>query len=331
VKPVRILGAIIASLVLAGSVVLTLARVLDSESELWVLAAAFIPLALVGYLVAAALFGLLLWRRPWGRVRRTLIVLVSVCVIGAGLHAWWLSPAYVGSHPTGKPDLTVLELNMLKGRADPAGTAALLRRERPDLVVLTEVTPGALAAVTQAGATGRGSPLPYLAGKALPGAAGVVVASRFPLQTERTLPMRNSGYVVKVSAPDPFEVVAVHSEQPAIDIAGWRRDQDTILRQSKLLAGPRIVVGDLNATLDHPGLRRMLADGMADAARQANSGWQPTWPSPDRVRAMGVPTPLGLMAIDHVLVSGHFAAVSTTTPAVRRTDHRALVVRLVRR
>jgi endonuclease/exonuclease/phosphatase (EEP) superfamily protein YafD len=330
VKPVRILGAIIAALVLAGSFVLTLARLLDSEVELWVLAAAFVPLALVGYLVAMALFALVLWRTPWGRGRRILIVLVSGCLLGAGLHAWWLLPAYVGSHPTGKPDLTVVELNMLKGRADPVGTAALLRRERPDVVVLTEVTPGALAAVARAGGVDRGSSLPHLAGHALAGAAGVVVASRFPLQTERTLPMRNSGYVVKVSAPDPFEVVAVHSEQPAISIAGWRRDQDTIVRETEALAGPRIVVGDLNATLDHPALRQMLSDGMADAAREANSGWQPTWPSPDRVRAMGVPTPFGLMAIDHVLVSRHFAAVSTSTAVVRHTDHLALVARLVR-
>jgi endonuclease/exonuclease/phosphatase family metal-dependent hydrolase len=172
--------------------------------------------------------------------------------------------------------------------------------------------------------------LPFFAGHALPGAAGVVAVSRFPVQTERTLSMRNSGYVVEVSAPDPFEVVAVHSEQPAIDIAGWRRDQDTIVRQSELLAGPRLVIGDLNATLDHPGPRQMLADGMNDAVREANSGWQPTWPSPDRVRAMGVPTPFGLMAIDHVLMSRHFSAVSTSTPVVRHTDHLALVARLVR-
>lgn len=318
-KPVRIAGAIIALAVLAGSLVLTLARLLDSESEPLVLVASFVPWALAGYLVALLLFCLLLWRRPWGRVRRALMIAASVCLIGLCLHVWWVAPAYVGEHPSGRPDLTVLELNMLKGRADPVGTAALLRREHPDLVVLTEVTPGALAAVADAGAIGRGSPLPHVAGQALPGAAGVVVVSRFPLQDERTLPMRNSGYVLHVAAPEPFEVVAVHSEQPAIDIDGWRRDQDAIVQQSKVLAGPRLVVGDLNATLDHPGPRRMLADGMNDAAREANSGWQPTWPNA-----------FELMAIDHVLLSSHFSAVSTSTAVVRHSDHRALVARLVR-
>jgi endonuclease/exonuclease/phosphatase family metal-dependent hydrolase len=135
---------------------------------------------------------------------------------------------------------------------------------------------------------------------------------------------------VQVDAPEPFDVLAVHSAQPALDIDGWRRDADLLVRQTEVLAVPRIIVGDLNATLDHPVLRRLLAEGMDDAARQANSGWQPTWPSPSRRSADGFPTPLGLMAIDHVLVSRHFSAVSTSTVVVPDTDHRALVVRLAR-
>ena len=37
------------------------------------------------------------------------------------------------------------------------------------------------------------------------------------------------------------------------------------------------------------------------------------------------------MAIDHVLMSTHFAAVSTSTAVVRDSDHRALLAQLVRR
>jgi endonuclease/exonuclease/phosphatase (EEP) superfamily protein YafD len=329
VKPVRVVGALIALVVLAGSVVLTLARVLDSESEPWVLAASFVPWGMLGYLAALLFFSLVLWRHPWGRVRRALMVAVSVCVVGLGLHVWWLAPSYVGEHATGKPDLTVLELNMLKGHADPAGTAALVRREHPDLLVLTEVTPEALAAVEGKGAVDGTSTLPHLAGHALPDASGVVVASRFPLVVERTLTMTHPGYLVRVRAPKPFDLIAVHTAQPAIDIDAWRRDQETIVRQAKVIGGPRLVVGDLNATLDHPGPRRLLAEGMTDAARQANSGWQPTWPSPDEVHLWGVPAPFGLLAIDHVLMSAHFSAVSTSTAVVRHSDHRALIARLV--
>jgi endonuclease/exonuclease/phosphatase (EEP) superfamily protein YafD len=330
-KPVRILGAFVALVVLAGSVVLTLSRLLDSESELWVLAASFVPWALVGYLVALVLFALLQWRRPWAKVRIALLAALGVCVVGIGLHAWWLAPSFVGDHATGKPNVTVLEFNMLKGHADPADTAALLRRQRPDLLVLTEVTPEALAAIEDKGSVGPGSPLPHLAGRALLGASGVVVASRFPLSVERTLAMTHPGYVVRVQAPEPYDVLAAHTAQPAIDIDAWRADHATLVREERRMAGPHLVVGDLNATVDHPSLRAMIGDGMADAAQSANSGWQPTWPSPEKVHVKGIPTPFGLFAIDHVLMSPDFSAVSTSTSVVRDSDHLALIARLMLR
>ena len=320
----------IALVVLAGSVVLTASRLLDSEFEPLVLVASFVPWATGGYLVALALFSLLVWRQPWGRLRRALMVGASVALIGLGLHVWWLAPSYLGAHPSGKPDLTVVELNMLNGEANPTDVAALVRREHADLLVLTEVTPEALAGVAHEGGVGPHSPLPHVAGHALPGAEGVVIASRFGLSVRRILEMTHLGYVVEVQAPRPFGLLAVHSAQPAIDIGGWRRDQETVVRETRTLPGPRLVVGDLNATLDHPGPRRLLADGMVDAARQANAGWQPTWPSPGRPRVGRVPTPFGLFAIDHVLMSTHFGAVSTSTVVVRDSDHRALVARLVR-
>lgn len=330
-KPVRILGAVLALVVLAGSVVLTLARLLDSETELWVLAASFVPWALVGYLVALVLLVLVLWGLPWGKVRIAVMVALCACVAGLALHAWWLLPSYVGQHASGKPDLTVVEFNMLKGRADPTDSAALIRREHPDVLVLTEVTPEALAAVQSQGVVGQGSALSHLAGKALPGASGVVVASRAPVSLVRTLAMTHPGYVVRVHAAKPYDVLAAHTAQPAIDIDAWRVDHATLVREERRIRGSHLVVGDLNATLDHPSLRTMLGEGMEDAARDANSGWQPTWPSPEKVHVGRIPTPFGLFAIDHVLMSPEFSAVSTSTHVIRDSDHRALVAHLARR
>jgi endonuclease/exonuclease/phosphatase (EEP) superfamily protein YafD len=330
-RPVRFVGAFVALVVLAGSVVLTLARLLNSEAEAWVLAASFVPWAFVGYLVALVLLGLVNLSQPWGKVRVVLTAALCVCVVGIGLHAWWLAPSYVGDHAPDRPNLTVLELNMLKGGADPSDTADLLGRERPDLLVLTEVTPAALAALEGEKAVGPGSRLPHVVGEALPGASGVVVASRSPLRVERRVALAHRGYVVRVEAARPYAVLAVHTAQPAIDIVAWRRDHATLVREERRLRGPHLVVGDLNATLDHPSLRTMLADGMSDAAQEANSGWQPTWPSPEKDRLKGVPVPVGMFAIDHVLLSSGFSAISTSAPVVRGSDHRALVARLVRR
>ncbi len=330
-RPVRYAGAFVALVVLAGSVVLTLARLLNSVAEPWVLVASFVPWGLVGYLCALLVLGLVLWGGPSGGSRVPTLVAMAVCVLGLGLHLWWLAPSYLGAHASGRPSVTVLEFNMLKGRAEPDDTAAMIRRERPDLLVLTEVTPPALAAVQARGAVGPGSPLPHLAGKPLEGASGLVVASRSPLSTRRTLPMTHPGYVIRVQASAPYDVLAAHTAQPAIDIGAWRFDHEMVVREERRVHGAHLVVGDLNATLDHPGLRALLDDGMADAAREANSGWQPTWPSPHREHYKGVSVPFGLFAIDHVLVSPDFAAIATSTADVLGSDHRALVARLVRR
>jgi endonuclease/exonuclease/phosphatase family metal-dependent hydrolase len=327
----RYIGAFLALVVLAGSVVLTLARLVASEAEVWVLTASFVPFAVVGYLVALVLLAWLAWRARTDRLRVVRLLAIGLCVLGVGLHVWWLAPSYVGERASGRPDLTVMTFNMLRGRADPAATAALVRRAEPDVLVLTEVTPSALAAAEARGVVGAGSGLPHLGGRALPGASGTVVASRYPLSEQRTLRMVHLGYRVKVEAPDPFEVLAVHATHPGIDIAAWRRDHATIVREARATTVAHLVVGDFNATLDHPPLRTLHEDGMTDAASVANAGWQPTWPSPERGRVWGVPTPFGLMAIDHVLMSTHFSAVSTSTAVVRDSDHQALVARLTRR
>ena len=65
-----------------------------------------------------------------------------------------------------------------------------------------------------------------------------------------------------------------------------------------------------------------------DAATQARSRWQPTWPSAGVVTRMGFTVP-PLLAIDHVLVNDGLRAVRTDSYVVGYTDHRALVATLV--
>jgi endonuclease/exonuclease/phosphatase (EEP) superfamily protein YafD len=93
--------------------------------------------------------------------------------------------------------------------------------------------------------------------------------------------------------------------------------------------GPLVVAGDFNATLDHEPMRRLLRTGLRDAARQANSGWQPTWPGATDA-AGALPIGVRLIALDHVLADRYYSAISTSTYPIARSDHRALVARLAR-
>jgi endonuclease/exonuclease/phosphatase (EEP) superfamily protein YafD len=76
--------------------------------------------------------------------------------------------------------------------------------------------------------------------------------------------------------------------------------------------------------MDHAPLRELVGRGYDDAATEARSGWQPTWPSAGEVSRFGVSVP-SLIPIDHVFLGGGLRALSTESVTVGGTDHRALV------
>ena len=73
-------------------------------------------------------------------------------------------------------------------------------------------------------------------------------------------------------------------------------------------------------------MRQVLDAGVSDAAEQAGSGWQPTWPSSDRKKWLRP-----LITIDHVLTSKEYVATRTQSVEVPGSDHYAVVADLVRR
>ena len=315
-----------AAAALAASLLLSLCRVFTPSPRLLVMATAFVPLALVGYLLAALLWWTVRRLGP-GRLGVVAMVATVVSLAGVVFHAALLVPSYAGAHASGRADLTVLTSNVRLGLGDTAQVTRLAERSHADVVVLEEVTP-----IAYLGLEALRQELPYQAGAPFAGARGTVVLSRYPLADQVQLKVFNSAWVVHVAAPNPFTLVAVHTAQPMVTPQLWRSDHravlwNTILAERK---GPVVMAGDFNATLDHRPMRDLLDTGLSDAARQSNAGWQPTWPS-DTGAARALPWGVGVMAIDHVLVSKAFSAISTSTHVIAGSDHRALVARLAAR
>jgi endonuclease/exonuclease/phosphatase (EEP) superfamily protein YafD len=322
-KIVRMLMAAVAVILLAGSLVLTYAHISTPESKLWVLATSFSPYALVGFVVALLL--LLVARLGAGvAIRRLALYGGVVALVGAVAHAVWLAPLYAGKHPTGKPDLTVMTLNLRFGLGDADKTVELATARKVDVLVLEEVTPEELVKLD---ADGLNVLLPNRYGTADPGVAGTVISSAYPLEQGKQLAVHNGGYQVRVLAPKPFWLVAVHTGQPLTSLSVWRSDHAAIHQAVAALKGPKIVAGDFNATLNHAPMKALLDLGLHDAAEQANSGWQATWPGDTKARS-GFPIPFGLIAIDHVLSSSPFGAISTQVVKIDGTDHKALIAEL---
>jgi len=310
---------------LAVSLLLTCCRLFTPTPQKLVMATAFVPFALVGYALAALAWWAVRRLGATGRRRVSATALVA-SVLGVVLHAGLLVPSYAGSHASGRPDLVVMTSNLRLGLGDTTEVTRLAERGHADVVVLEEVTPIAFVGLER-----LRRELPYLAGEPFAGARGTVVLSRYPLTQVSQIKVYNGAWVMTVGAPKPFSLVAVHTSQPMASPLLWRSDHRSLLWQTTLVArrGPVVMAGDFNATLDHRPMRDLMGLGLSDAARQANAGWQPTWPS-DPEAGHALPFGLGAMAIDHVLVSRQFSAISTSTHEVTGTDHRALLARLAR-
>jgi hypothetical protein len=119
------------------------------------------------------------------------------------------------------------------------------------------------------------------------------------------------------------ELYAVHVTAPRSRrrTAAWRDDL-AVLRSWCHGRTPPIVVGDLNATLDHSALRRALG-GCRSAAAGTGRGLVGTYPA-------ALPRWAGIQ-IDHVLVPEGTTTTRFAVLDVAGTDHRAVLVRLAAR
>lgn len=313
----RILG-LVTALVLTGLVVLTVLRFPHTGLGPAVQLASFSSYAAVGFVVI--LLGCALALR--GAARRGWVALVAgVAVIGLVVQGWAVVPLYVGGG-SGVPDLTVMTANLEFGRGDAVTVVRTVAAEGVDVLVLEEVTPRELPKLVAAGLTEL---LPHQLGTPVPSAAGTMVFSRFRLGEATPFSLGNGGLDVEVEAPELFRLLAVHTSQPVVAPRPWLADMEAVRERAAVSVkeGPTLALGDFNATLDHQPLRAVLATGMRDAAEEAGSGWQPTWPT--RYRQSWLRP---LVAIDHVLTTRHYVALGTHTVEVPETDHLAVVARL---
>lgn len=318
-----LLGLVVVLLVVPAGA-LTVARVVQSPGGAWVRLVAFTPYALALYLVALVLL-LLAWGRARGRWRPLARTLALAALAGTLLHAWWLAPAFVGGEVAaarGKP-LRVMTVNLMLGQGSPAEVVELAVEQQVDVLVLEEVDASALARLR---AAGLDEAFGHEVGEPAPGAAGTMVLATRPLGPARELDTAFVGFETEVGG---VTVVAAHPRPPTGDVGDWVADHRAVRRAAYDREQPAMIVGDLNATTDHRVLRELAARGYRDAATEARSRWQPTWPADGQVGVLGVVVP-PMLALDHVLVNDGLRPLETRAFDVDGTDHRALLAVLGR-
>ena len=310
----RVVGLLALGLVLAPALVLTVVRLFEPWGERWVRLEAFTPLAIVMYGVALlALLVRFAMARRWGRG-----LAAAAVALGLALHIAWFSPMISGANPpprAGAEPLRVMVVNLYAGRADGLDVVRAASEEDIDVLVVTEMTPAALARMESAGLE---SLFPHRAGRSGRSKLGTMVFA--DVRLGHATPLSTSGASWRVPM-GKYTLFAVHPYAPT-DIAKWRRDH-YLIRTAVVDEQPDLVVGDFNATTDHPQMRALADAGYRSAAELANEGWQPTWPAAGQ-SVLGISVP-NVVEIDHVLVGPTFAGISTHTLDIPESDHRAVV------
>ena len=275
----------------------------------WPLSAilAFTPWVLVPS-VAALVLAVLTRTRP---------AVAAALVVTVVLTAVVVPRAWGGQDSRDGAPLRVMTANLRIGGADAATVVELVRTNRVDLLAIQEFTSQARANLSRAGLD---TLLAYHVDDAEPLAIGSALYARLPL-TDGSFPVGAGGFVeatatLQLRDLPPLKVRSVHPCAPftARHEECWLRGLDREPRASPK-GLPSLLMGDFNATLDHPPLRRLIGSGYRDAADATGYGLVPTWP------ADLVP----VATLDHVLVDSRIGVRAVSVHRLPGSDHRAVI------
>lgn len=288
--------------------------------------------------VAAAVLGGLRWVDAGGVLPalQSGVALVGLSLPALVLRAWWLAmatvllgvpwialalPWWTADAELARPadtDMVVLVSNLQYGEADLRAVEQLVVEQQVEALVLLEVTPEVVAALTGSTIVER---LPHRSGEPRYDAGGTLVLTADPhRQVPAPAPMSFGQVAVRIDGEaGDWTLLGAHPVPP-LDTGRWRRELATIGQwvDSRGSNEPLVVAGDLNASRAHPAYRQAV-DGMQDAHEVVGAGWVRTWPVESVIPAY--------VQLDHVLTQG-FGVVAAGSAPVTGTDHAAVWARL---
>lgn len=294
------------------------------EMTPWAQLVAFRPQLGVGLLILAAVAGLVV------RAVRSLCLVLAVLAATSTTSLIGRVSGTVTDFSA--PAMTVLSSNVMADGASVDEIVELAVTSRVDAIVLPEAS-GRFAAQVAEGARRRGvdlvsqtdEPLDPIDGQVTqdhvatgPFPTSLLVRTDLRPRFATALPGALLGSLVATVdvGGRHLNLVAVHPAPPLPgQVSQWRADLGEVARWC---ATPAVIVGDFNATLDHPPFKRLLASGCVDAAARSGHAVTGTWPS-TWPRLLAAP-------IDHVLLAGQRRAVTSfAVHDIAGTDHRALL------
>ena len=263
---------------------------------------------------ALCLVGLLFLRR-FATAALALACLLLNCV--------YVLPFYASGVPTATAGqagdrIRLMLANVYLANHDYAALLEVVRVERPDMLVLEEVTGPWWRNIGE-----LRRDFPYYNAIPRKGGSGIAFFSKLPLDEVEVLTFDAStqpGMLARVRVGDRrVSVLMLHPPTP-VRAAKFRYRNDQFRAAAQIMrsiVGPRVLIGDLNTSPWSPYFEDLVHDsGLRDARRGA--GLWTTWP---------VPLPSFLrIPIDHCLTSDDIHVDAIRTGAYTGSDHRPIVV-----
>jgi endonuclease/exonuclease/phosphatase (EEP) superfamily protein YafD len=268
---------------------------------------------LLAAIVGATLFAVAAFF--FGRTTQMAILLALGATSLALAWPWLQSPTKAEA---AGPRFTVMAFNVYYNNPRLEGVAELVRKTKPDIVVLLEIVPRVRLALDAVA-----DQYPYRVECWREEMCDALVLSRFPLTDNRpSLPAptfrRPMGAVSVDVQGRTLALFPVHLSLPA-PLKRWGLqdgEAKEIARTIASAAGARLIVGDFNASTW--GTTMTFLRKELDAA--ILTGTNGTWPA-FLPRAIGIP-------IDHILASDELALQSRELITVSGSDHRAVLAEI---
>lgn len=257
--------------------------------------------------------------------RRWVLAACGLLVLGVGagpeLARYVRSPTPVASGQ----GLKIVSMNIQYGGARPAAVMALLERERPDVVLFQEWTPGGQRAMS----AGLRERWPHAFEGARDDAFGQAVFSSRPLtaparayppgsfsEPQVTIEVEHRGGPVRICNVHLLPPVSgrLFGEQrrAARALAAWASRRDA--------TSPDVFMGDFNATARTGVIGGLLDSGYVEAHAEAGFGRGSTWPKRGSLRfAPGI-------RIDNALVGPGWRVLEARVGEDVGSDHRPVIV-----
>ncbi|MDP8961843.1 MAG: endonuclease/exonuclease/phosphatase family protein [Actinomycetota bacterium] len=259
--------------------------------------------------------------------------------VPAAIFVWSYGGLFVGSPPAVRGDLRVVAYNLFIRTPDVSHVVALVRDERPDVLLLEEVLPQP-AALLRTQLAGR---FPHAWMGEASRVGGVAVLSRYPIVEVRSIGkvgrFSRPTAVVVLEVPDRsrsevrlpahrrLQVVPAHLTSPCPSCgksvldrqafeAGIRREEMEAIVAALDPTLPAVVGGDFNSARRNDPYRLLVAAGFRDPQIEAGSGPGFTWPDRSPV-----------VRGDWILSRGLVPADARVGPA-RASDHRPVIAEL---